>query len=962
MMQKHRISTNIGEDQKVTVELKQDYDLLEILSLKFTQQDVYTSLCADYGVVCGRISANKGFGVPNVRVSIFVPLTDEDSNDPVVSALYPYTDTTGVNAEGYKYNLLPSRRQHGGHEPTGTFPDQSDILGREEVLEVFEKYYKYTVKTNESGDFMIWGVPLGQQILHVNVDLSDIGCFSLRPDDFITLGAGVDQFQNTYKYKASSDFNSLPQILTFEKTIEVFPFWGNIELCELGITRTDFDLSEQGVTIQPKAYIIGGTFSDTGKNSINKNCIPRKKMGRKCMMTSEKGAIESIRFTPQKDTSNRPILEELDLHEDIDESGSFIMSIDMNMDYLITNEFGENEYSSDPNKGIPTSAVHRFRIGIKNEMLGRKRVTANYLIPNIKEHANDVDKSYAWSTDYNDYPTDGQTDILNNIDGLWYPQDYFYRFTYNKVYTVSSFQSSYSPIPVTAKEKFLGIKEISPSEEEDCDGVANIFPVNFGLKNYTFSLLIADILLWIEHFLNIVKLGFFNIAVKAILRVACAIDERPTRKLSRKLKAWGMNLQERSQKHLYLIVYPECDECTGDNEANNYPPNSNASPISLCSVGSLHIDNPSRVQTGNLPMTSFSFSPSSVGNCATCTDPDLDIVTENQNNIYYFSGHTSLAYFYQHQSSYGITNTRNDVVAIDLHISGTPIYWKSYTYNFSPYFNDPTGNTLSIIYDGTPYPITIPTYPYTETDLKTAIESGLSSITSFGPAGATVSVASGGDFTVAPNSTKVFGNSTVFDGGGTHTLTPSIFTSTIVIDYENIFFYDEDSDFTDSRPPYPLASTGFTVDIKLLNPACTQNTQQPAISLAIESGCEIYDSPYNENLICQYVTSGGTTTNPDVYGFGDSIGYSDGASRTYVNPGSFVPGTNIEATIISDATGFQICSSSKRGGGDFVYFDDWSVPLHQYWDGDHRMKITPSGVSEFKNGVFYKSYRRLITV
>ena len=94
MIQKHRISTNIGEDQKITVELKQDYDFLEILSLKFTQKEAYTSLCADYGVVCGRITANNGLGVPNARISIFVPQNDIDVNDPVISTLYPYTSTT----------------------------------------------------------------------------------------------------------------------------------------------------------------------------------------------------------------------------------------------------------------------------------------------------------------------------------------------------------------------------------------------------------------------------------------------------------------------------------------------------------------------------------------------------------------------------------------------------------------------------------------------------------------------------------------------------------------------------------------------------------------------------------------------------------------------------------------------------------------------------------------------------
>jgi hypothetical protein len=53
MIQKHRIYTNIGEDQYIKFEIKQDFDLLEVLSLKMSQRDVYTSLCADYGVVCG---------------------------------------------------------------------------------------------------------------------------------------------------------------------------------------------------------------------------------------------------------------------------------------------------------------------------------------------------------------------------------------------------------------------------------------------------------------------------------------------------------------------------------------------------------------------------------------------------------------------------------------------------------------------------------------------------------------------------------------------------------------------------------------------------------------------------------------------------------------------------------------------------------------------------------------------
>ena len=210
-----------------------------------------------------------GFG--NARVSIFIPLSSEDENDPVISALYPYKEVTDKNEEHYRYNLLPSRQQHGGHAATGTFPDQSDILTREEILEVYEKYYKYTVKTNSAGDFMIWGVPVGNQTIHVDVDLSDIGCFSLRPNDFQRMGIGLDQFKNKYTFKSSVDLDALPQIVSFDKLINVYPFWGNEDLCEIGITRSDFDLSEKGINIQPKAYLIGGTYTDSGKNSINRN-------------------------------------------------------------------------------------------------------------------------------------------------------------------------------------------------------------------------------------------------------------------------------------------------------------------------------------------------------------------------------------------------------------------------------------------------------------------------------------------------------------------------------------------------------------------------------------------------------------------------------------------------------------------------------------------------------------------
>ena len=217
-------------------------------------------------------------------------------------------------------------------------------------------------------------------------------------------------------------------------------------------------------------------------------------MGRKCDLTAKSGKIEAIRFTPHKDENSRPYLQYLPLDESIPDDGGFVLPLPMNMDYVVTNEFGENEITNDPNKGIPTSGCYRLRINLNDNDLSRARLNADYLIPNIREYQNDIDSSYYFGTEWSGYPqnavsTNSDYGILYNQNGEFYPRDYFYRFNYNKVYTVSSFQSSYHNDNLFTKDRFIGLKELVPNEEEDC-GDNLTPPVNFGLKNYTFTLLI----------------------------------------------------------------------------------------------------------------------------------------------------------------------------------------------------------------------------------------------------------------------------------------------------------------------------------------------------------------------------------------------------------------------------------------------------------------------------------------
>lgn len=188
MSKSYRIRTQVGVDRQVNVQLDQDFDQIEILSLKIRSEDVYTRMCADYGVVVGRVFTNGGYGVPNAKLSIFIPIDSDDLNNEIIREIYPYESIEDTNEDGYRYNLLPYEKSHGGDVPTGTFPSRNDILTNPALIQVYDKYYKFTVKTNGSGDFMIMGVPLGTQTLVMNLDLSDMGPFSLSPQDLVRMG------------------------------------------------------------------------------------------------------------------------------------------------------------------------------------------------------------------------------------------------------------------------------------------------------------------------------------------------------------------------------------------------------------------------------------------------------------------------------------------------------------------------------------------------------------------------------------------------------------------------------------------------------------------------------------------------------------------------------------------------------------------------------------------------------
>jgi len=512
-------TTPNGDDKYIKVELKQDFDLLEILSLKIKQKDLYQNFCSNYGVVAGRVIVNNGFGLPNVKLSIFIPIDAEDLDNSIIRQIYPYEspDKDDKNIQGIRYNLLPNQQQTFDHTPVGTFNSKNEILDNQISLEIYDKYYKFTTTTNEAGDFILFGVPVGNHLLHYDVDVSDIGFLSLRPYDLVEKGFSKELFQSPFKFKSDQNIDNLPQILSQNLNVLVEPFWcddlskGRI----VGITRQDINITS--VDLTPSATFFGSVFSDDEKDSVNKNCRPRRKTGKLGEVITTSGTLEAIRRTIDGNIETYEIPDDA-----IDDNGNWALQLPMNIRKVVTDEFGNLIPSPDGTSGIATEADFRFRVSMdKTDNDKRLRQRAKFLVPNMTGNYSFGEFSaselrltgatFNLNTQLSTL-TNGSDDLTNQYN---YLEDFF-TFRWKKVYTIKQFIGRYQKSKSDERRTFVGIKDILNAE-----GV-NKFPNNRIDTNMNPLYSILCILLGVFAYLLAIINGVIN-QLNGIITQLCQI-------------------------------------------------------------------------------------------------------------------------------------------------------------------------------------------------------------------------------------------------------------------------------------------------------------------------------------------------------------------------------------------------------------------------------------------------------
>lgn len=443
MEKKYRVKTNINSDTVLQVNMKQDFEMMEVLTMSMTQENAYRIHSSNYGVIVGRVLANDAFGIPNAKVSIFIP--KEDGEDSELASIYPYSSNQTRDKEGRRYNILPNEGDNDCYRVVGTFPNKTYLLDNDIQLEIYDKYWKYTTVTNQAGDYMLFGVPVGTQQIHIDIDLSDIGILSQKPRDFEYKGYNITQFDNASQFKSSMNLDNLVQIFSQDKSVYVHPFWGDKENGVVAITRADVQIQYK---FEPTCVFMGSIVSDNSNNSIEHRCTPAIFNGYNEQLIPGEGTIEMIRKTTDG------LTEEVQIQGNrlIDSDGVFCYQIPMNLDYVGTDEYGNIVPTNNPSKGIPTRTRVRFRFS-KHESgdEGFSRHTAKYLVPNNPEILEGSD--YTVPTVKNGVDLDKYFEFGSST-----PDNCFRDMYWNKVYSVKNYIPRIQTARRNTSKHYSGIK------------------------------------------------------------------------------------------------------------------------------------------------------------------------------------------------------------------------------------------------------------------------------------------------------------------------------------------------------------------------------------------------------------------------------------------------------------------------------------------------------------------------
>lgn len=217
------------DDFYVDLKLERSYNSLDTLKINNNLLNSFPEQNSSTGVVFGRLTAvqkvkgengqNLRIPLRNVPIGIFNP-----SND------FPNTFSTDDNGNRISLNLKEASFPNEYFDSFSYNSDFNSYLRSAETFSSIPSQYKYVTQTNDNGEFIIYDVPIGEQIVIFEVDLFKQG---LTKDEIAL---------NFFPFPPTEDPNidTIPSFVFKQFPIDVVPAWG---LGQTGYTTLDVNIN-----------------------------------------------------------------------------------------------------------------------------------------------------------------------------------------------------------------------------------------------------------------------------------------------------------------------------------------------------------------------------------------------------------------------------------------------------------------------------------------------------------------------------------------------------------------------------------------------------------------------------------------------------------------------------------------------------------------------------------------------
>jgi hypothetical protein len=215
-------------DYYLNVKINRSVDTLDTLNVYNIPYNDGTKFTNDTGVLYGKIEAiqvllddsgnNLRIPIKNASIGIFSP-SDE----------FPYVGSVDQNGNRIRLNLFENIQTNNLLQSYGSFQSfLTDVKNSPKDYEndTIPAKYKYTTVTNDYGEFVLHGIPVGQQTLMIEIDLLKQG---LEPEEVAL---------NFFPYSTLDEPNvsNIPHLYFNQFPVNIVPSWGEIQT---GYTEID---------------------------------------------------------------------------------------------------------------------------------------------------------------------------------------------------------------------------------------------------------------------------------------------------------------------------------------------------------------------------------------------------------------------------------------------------------------------------------------------------------------------------------------------------------------------------------------------------------------------------------------------------------------------------------------------------------------------------------------------------